>query len=179
MERDRERDRDAADRPNREPYPPNAPHHSNAASIPIHQPVANRYAGTIHSPGGLLSAQGTTSSHIPLGAPSGPAGPGSSVAPLHNEPSRQPPHGAQNGASTSQHPIFGPGPHTTMPPNGNAGASAGGPAVFGPPLQAEGGRGPPQPMPFGGGMPAGNAMGPAPNAMNQGQQPILNVSSYL
>lgn len=182
MERDRERERDAADRPNRDPYPSNPPHHSNASSIPIHQPVANRYAGTIHSPGGLLSAQGNASSHIPLGAPSGPAPAlgGGSGAPIHNnEPNRQPvPHGAPNGASNSQHAMFGPAPHTTMHPNGNTGASgAGGPAVFGPPLQAEGGRGPPpQPMPFGGGMPAGNAMGPAPNAMNQGQQPILNVS---
>lgn len=30
-------------------------------------------------------------------------------------------------------------------------------------------------MPFVGGMPAAHAMAPAPGAMNQGQQPILNV----
>lgn len=174
MERERERDREAGDRPSREPYQPNAPHHSNAGSLPIHQPVANRYAGTIHSPGGLLAGHGASSSNMPLGAPAGPSGPGP-VGPIHNESNRQAPHGAQNGAPASQHPMFAPGPHGSMPPNGSMGTSTGAAAVFGPPLQAEGGRGAPQPMPFAGGMPPGNAMGPAPGTMNQGQQPILNV----
>lgn len=176
MERDREREREAGDRPpNREPYPPNAPHHSNAGSLPIHQPVANRYAGTIHSPGGLLAGHGASSSNIQLGASSGPGAPGP-VGPIHSESNRQvPPHGAQNGAAPPQHPMFAPGPHAAMPPNGSVGPSGGAAAVFGPPLQVEGGRGAPQPMPFGGGVPPGNAMGPAPGVMSQGQQPILNV----
>lgn len=177
MEREREREqREAAgDRP-REPYPPNAPpHHSNAASLPIHQPVANRFTGTIHSPGGLLASHGASSSNIPLGAPSGPGGP---VGPIHSESGRPAPHGGQNGAVQSQHPMFAPGPHGTMPPNGTIGAPSGPTAVFGPPLQTEGGRGASQPIPFGGGVSAGNAMGPAPGAMNQGQQPILNVRPH-
>lgn len=53
--------------------------------------------------------------------------------------------------------------------------SSGAAAVFGPPLQPEGGRGAAQPLPFGAGMAAGHAMAPAPGSMNQGQQPILNV----
>lgn len=172
MERDRERDREVGERPNREPYQPNAPHHSNAGSLPIHQPVANRFPGTIHSPSGLLGSHGAASSNIPLGASSGPGAP---VGPMHNEPGRQVPHGGQNGTATSQHPVFAPGPHGSMPPNGAIGASGGAATVFGPPLQGEGGRGASQPIPFSGSMPAGHAMAPAPGAMNQGQQPILNV----
>ncbi|KAF3764410.1 hypothetical protein M406DRAFT_277923 [Cryphonectria parasitica EP155] len=180
MERDRDRDQRevAGDRP-RESYQPNAPHHSNAASLPIHQPVANRFPGTIHSPGGLLASHGASSSNIPLGAPPGPGGP---VGPIHGEASRQGPHGGQNGVASAQHAMFAQGPHGPMPPNGAVGTPNGPGAVFGPPLQAEGGRGgPPQPMPFGGGsMPAGSTIGPAPGAMNQGQQPILNDAlSYL
>lgn len=62
-----------------------------------------------------------------------------------------------------------------MPPNGSVGPSNGVAAVFGPPLQAEGVRGPAQPIPFGGSAGAGGPMGPGSGNMNQGQQPILNV----
>lgn len=172
MERDRDRERDVGDRPGREPYPTNTPHHSNAGSLPIHQPVANRFPGTIHSPGGLLGSHGAPSSSIALGAPSGPGAP---VGPIHNESSRQVPHGAQNSATTSQHPVFAAGPHSSVPQNASIGATSGAAAVFGPPLQGEAARGAAQPMPFVGGMPAAHAMAPAPGAMNQGQQPILNV----
>ncbi|CAN8101622.1 unnamed protein product [Discula destructiva] len=186
MERDRDRERDTADRPNpnREPYPPNAPpHHSTAGSIPIHQPVANRFTGTVHSPGGLLASHGTSSSST-LGAPSGPLPPSGPLgAPIHGESSRQPAHAGQNGNAPgqAQHPMFGQGPHGPMPPTGSVGASNGTAAVFGPPLQAEGARGPAQPIPFGGSAGAGGPpLGPGPGNMNQGQQPILNDAlSYL
>lgn len=62
-----------------------------------------------------------------------------------------------------------------MPPNGSISTTSGSAAVFGPPLQPEGGRGAGQPMPFGASMATGHAMAPAPGGMNQGQQPILNV----
>lgn len=184
MERDRDRERDTADRanPNRDPYPPNAPpHHSTAGSIPIHQPVANRFTGTVHSPGGLLSNHGTSSNN-PLGAPSGPVPPSGPLGPPGHEPNRQPPHAAQNGnaPAPSQHAMFGQGPHGPMPPNGSVSAPNGANAVFGPPLQLDANaRGPAQPMAFGGGVVgAGGPIGPAPGNMNQGQQPILNVRQH-
>ncbi|KUI70868.1 Paired amphipathic helix protein pst1 [Cytospora mali] len=177
-EREREQRERESERPNREQYQGNAPHHSNAGSIPIHQPVANRFPGTIHSPGGLLANHGASASSIPLGAPSGPGG--GPVGPIHGESNRQMPHGGQNGAAPSQHQMFAPVPHGSMPPNGSISASSGSAAVFGPPLQPEGGRGPGQPMPFGASMATGHAMAPAPGGMNQGQQPILNDAlSYL
>lgn len=176
-ERIREREREQRDREsertNRESYQSNAPHHSNAGSIPIHQPVANRFPGTIHSPGGLLANHGASTSNIPLGAPSGPGG--GPVGPIHGESNRQMPHGGQNGAPPSQHQMFAPVQHASMPPNGSISTSSGSAAVFGPPLQPEGGRGAGQPMPFGASMATGHAMAPAPGGMNQGQQPILNV----
>lgn len=94
---------------------------------------------------------------------------------MHSESSRQVPHGAQNAAAASQHPVFAAVPHGSLPPNAPIGATSGAATVFGPPLQGEGGRGAAQPIPFVGGMPAAHAMAPAPGAMNSGQQPILNV----
>lgn len=172
-EREREQRERENERANREPYPPSAPHHSNAGSIPIHQPVANRFPGTIHSPGGLLANHGANPTSIPLGAPSGPGGPPGAVHGDSNN--RQLPHGVQNGAASSQHQMFAPAPHGPLPQNGPMNTSSGAAAVFGPPLQPEGGRGAAQPLPFGAGMAAGHAMAPAPGSMNQGQQPILNV----
>jgi hypothetical protein len=61
-------------------------------------------------------------------------------------------------------------------------SAAGAALALGPPLQQENNRPPAQGMPFGGGS-GGNAGGPpvphAAGALQQGQQPILNVSGSL
>jgi paired amphipathic helix protein Sin3a len=174
------RDRESAERHHREPYPSGTPHHSNAASLQIHQPVASRIAGVIHSPGGLLANHGGSGPPIPLGAP-----PGSVNAfggPLQNETNRPHQHNVQNASSQMYGVIGGP----ASGPSGSAGAGAG--PVFGGPLQQENAR-PGQTIPFGGGsgniagvaiasnppMPAGGA-GSNNGTLQQGQQPILNVS---
>lgn len=171
------RDRESAERHHREPYPTGTPHHSNAASLQIHQPVASRIAGVIHSPGGLLANHGGPGPAISLGAP-----PGSVNAfggPLQNETNRPHQHNAQNASNQMFGAIGGAGP---------SGSGAGAGPVFGGPLQ-ENAR-PAQTMPFGSGgaavagaamvpsnpaIPAGGAGGNN-GAMQQGQQPILNVS---
>lgn len=175
------RDRESAERHHREPYPTGTPHHSNAASLQIHQPVASRISGVIHSPGGLLANHGGSGPPIPLGAP-----PGSVNAfggPLQNEPNRPHQHNAQNASSQMFGAIGGP----ASGPSGSAGAAG---PVFGGPLQQENAR-PGQNIPFGGNG-AGGAMtasnpsltaggaGGNNGAMQQGQQPILNDAlSYL
>ncbi|KXJ91497.1 hypothetical protein Micbo1qcDRAFT_147622 [Microdochium bolleyi] len=161
-------ERDSADRHHhRDPYPPGAPHHSNAASLPIHQPVASRVSGAIHSPGGLLASHG--------GAPAGHPPGHSAYGPDANR--TQPQH-AQNLSSQMFGALGGPGSH--------AGPANGSSAPFGGPLQ-DGATRPPQGHHFAGGPP-----GPSPNvaqapqnaannaALPQGQQPILNDAlSYL
>lgn len=164
-------ERDSADRHHhRDPYPPGAPHHSNAASLPIHQPVASRVSGAIHSPGGLLANHGGATSSMPSGHPPGPSAYGPDA-------SRTQPHNAQNLSSQIFGALGGPVPH-----GGPTSASS---APFGGPLQ-DGANRPPQGHHFAGGPP-----GPSPNAaqapqnatnnaaMPQGQQPILNVSHLL
>ncbi|KAI0869958.1 hypothetical protein GGS24DRAFT_477105 [Hypoxylon argillaceum] len=181
------RDRESAERHHREPYPSGTPHHSTAASLQIHQPVASRIAGVIHSPGGLLANHGGSGPPIPLGAP-----PGSVNAfggPLQNETNRPHQHNVQNSSSQMYSVIGGP----TSGPSGSAGGAGGAGPVFGGPLQQENGR-PGQSIPFssstgnGAGaamagsnlpMPAGGA-GSNNGALQQGQQPILNDAlSYL
>ncbi len=177
------RDRDSGERHHRDQYPPPAgtPHHSNAGSLPIHQPVASRVSGAIHSPGGLLANHGGAAQPVPLGAPSGPVN--SFGGPVPGEANRPHPHNAQNASSQ----MFGAlGGHNTGP----AGPSGGPGPVFGGPLQQDGGR-QNQGIPFASAGPgAGGAGGPGamagggpmpanPGALPQGQQPILNVSDSL
>ncbi|KXH67828.1 histone deacetylase interacting [Colletotrichum salicis] len=188
------REQEQAERRRRDGYPPGPPHHSNAGSIPIHQPVASRAMGAIHSPGGLLANHGSGSSGppMPLGAPSGPGA--NFGGPLQPDNSRPPPHGGPNNPNT-QHQMFAPIPHTTVPPSNSLGAASGGPPVFGGPLQQREGQPPMQQgPPFGGS--GGNSGGAAPGAAGgqsqgppgqqgqggiaQGQQPILNDAlTYL
>jgi paired amphipathic helix protein Sin3a len=166
------RERDSAERHHRDapyPAPTGTPHHSNAGSLPIHQPVASRLPGAIHSPGGLLANHGSAPP-MPLGAPSGASSfPG---GPLQAESSRQPPQNAQNASNQMFSAIGGP---NSGPPT-----SAAGPALaLGPPLQQEGARPPAQGIPFGGGSGVSTGGPPVPpgaGALQQGQQPILNVS---
>lgn len=165
-ERDRERDRE---RESGDRYQATT-HHSSAGSIPIHQPVASRITGGIHSPGGLL-ANHNGNPQIPLGAPSG--GPLATFGgPLQNEHGRPVQHGGQ--ANANPHPMFAPMPHTTAPPTSSQAAASGVAAVFGGPLQQEGQRGAQQGAPFPGA--AGSAAHQIPGGITQGQQPILNVS---
>ncbi|KAL6852017.1 hypothetical protein J3F83DRAFT_757365 [Trichoderma novae-zelandiae] len=168
-ERERERDRDS-DR-----YPP-APHQSSAGSIPIHQPVASRISGAIHSPGGLLANHNGNAPPISLGPPPGPLG--SFGGPLQSEHARPIQHGGPGGAN-GQHQMFASIPHTQPPPNNSQAAPGGG--IFGGPLQPqlpqEGGRGGQQNATMVGVAPGGHQM---PGGITQGQQPILNDAlTYL
>ncbi|KAM0288027.1 hypothetical protein ACHAQH_000095 [Verticillium albo-atrum] len=191
------RERDQEDRRRREGFPPGPPHHSNAGSIPIHQPVASRISGAIHSPGGLLANHGSAAPPMPLGAPSGPAA--NFGGPLQPESNRPPQHGGPNNVPT-QHQMFAPIPHSTNPPNAHPGAPGGPPPIFGGPLQQREVSQALQQASFGagggsgGGGAGGNANNsgaqPAPNqaqggqgpagGLAQGQQPILNDAlTYL
>ncbi|RYP45765.1 hypothetical protein DL768_007941 [Monosporascus sp. mg162] len=179
------RDRESAERHHRDQYPPpsGTPHHSNAGSLPIHQPVASRVPGAIHSPGGLLANHGGSAASVPLGASAGPVN--SFGGPVPGEANRPHPHNAQNASNQMFGAIGGHNP-------GPTGSSGGSGPVFGGPLQQEGNRQNQQGMPFGGGPGAGGGGGPGampgggppmpanPGAMPQGQQPILNDAlSYL
>ncbi|GJC85032.1 hypothetical protein ColLi_07870 [Colletotrichum liriopes] len=180
------REQEQVDRRRREGYPPGPPHHSNAGSIPIHQPVASRAMGAIHSPGGLLANHGSGSSAppMPLGAPSGPGA--NFGGPLQPDNSRPPQHGGPNNPN-AQHQMFAPIPHTTVPPSNSLGAASGGPPVFGGPLQQRDGQQPMQQGLYGGGGGnSGSGAAGAPGGQGQtqqqgqggiahGQQPILNL----
>lgn len=184
----REREREQAERQHREQFQPAAPHHSNAGSLPLHQPVAARMP-TIHSPGGLLANHGGAAPSIPLGASSN--GAPAFGGPLQHEGGRAPPHGGPP-VGGPQHQIFAPMPHGPAGPNGALATSNGPASLFGGPLQQEGPRGgpPPEPgrgiqhMPFpagvGGGPPLPATAMSAAGGLPQGQQPILNDAlSYL
>jgi paired amphipathic helix protein Sin3a len=174
------RDRDSAERHHRDPpypAPTGTPHHSNAGSLPIHQPVASRLPGAIHSPGGLLANHGSAPP-IALGAP-----PGASFAggPLPSESNRPPPHNAQNASSQMFSALGG----QTQGPSASSAASA---LALGPPLQQEATRPSVQGLPFGSGggiaggggvVTGGPPMPSGAGALQQGQQPILNVSQKL
>ncbi|KAI1491771.1 hypothetical protein F5X96DRAFT_448834 [Biscogniauxia mediterranea] len=179
------RDRESAERHHRDQYPAGTPHHSNTASLQIHQPVASRLPNAIHSPGGLLANHGGSGT-IPLGAPAGPVN--SFGAPLQPESNRPHPHNAQNASNQMFGALGGAnsGPSSSVP--------GGGPGpVFGGPLQQEGSR-TTQGVPFTGGggsgggaisggghsVPSSGGSNGNGNAIAQGQQPILNDAlSYL
>ncbi|KAI1772684.1 hypothetical protein F4818DRAFT_425208 [Hypoxylon cercidicola] len=169
------RDRESAERHQRDQFPAGTPRQSNTASLQIHQPVASRLPGAIHSPGGLLATHGGSGPPIPLGAPSGSVN--SFGGPLQPESNRPLPHNAQNASSQ----MFGAiGGHN----QGASGSSGAASHLFGGPLQQEGTRAS-QVLPFGGSsgaIPGGNhpQPGAGPGGMPQGQQPILNDAlSYL
>ncbi|KEY68337.1 hypothetical protein S7711_01116 [Stachybotrys chartarum IBT 7711] len=171
-ERERERDRDSGDR-----YQ-NAPHHSSAGAIPIHQPVASRIPGAIHSPGGLLANHnGNPPPPMPLGASTGPGPMASFGGSLQGDHGRQMQHGGPANANP-QHQIFAPMAHGQAPP-ATQGPSSGPGAAFGGPLQQQEGQraGQHGSAPFPGVTPAGQ---PIPSGIAQGQQPILNDAlTYL
>ncbi|KAK8103778.1 uncharacterized protein PG998_010811 [Apiospora kogelbergensis] len=158
------RDRESAERHHRDqsyPAPTGTPHHSNAGSLPIHQPVASRLPGAIHSPGGLLASHGSAPPNMPLGAPAFGGGP------MPSESNRSLPNKAQTASSQ----MFGA---LSGGPNPGAPSSAGAGSLFGGPLQQDNNRPPAQ-----GGVPFGPGGG-GPGALQQGQQPILNDAlSYL
>ncbi len=188
----REREREHADRQERErqlreqQYNPAPPHQNNTGSIPIHQPVASRLPGAIHSPGGLLANHGGAPPSGPLGAPNGPGN--AFGGPLHTEASRPIQHNPQQATNQlQQQQGFGPSilHHNAVGgPSGNAG--------FGGPLQQqqqaqqqaqaqqqqEAVSRLQQSLPFGGPIPQGHQIPGAPALGQGGQQPILNVSVY-
>lgn len=188
QERERERDREAGDR-----YPP-PPLQSTAGSIPIHQPVASRIAGAIHSPGGLLANHNGAARPPPaahLGGLSGSMTAASFGGPLQGELGRQMPPGGQPGVAANQHQVFAPMPHSQAPPGASQPAPSSAAGVYG------GGPSQQQPQPqllqaqqhqhqqkedLLGGNQGGQMLGVAPvgplipGSVTQGQQPILNVS---
>lgn len=166
------RDRESAERHQRDQFPAGTPRQSNTASLQIHQPVASRLPGAIHSPGGLLATHGGSGPPIPLGAPSGAVN-SFGGGPIQTESNRPLPHNAQNASNQ----MFGAiGGHN----QGSSGPSGAVGHLFGGPLQQEGNRAS-QGLPFGGSggaIPGGTHPIPSGGAgsMPQGQQPILNVS---
>ncbi|OWP04373.1 hypothetical protein B2J93_7916 [Marssonina coronariae] len=187
-----QREREHSDRQERErqmrekQYQPTPPHQNNTGSIPIHQPVASRLPGAIHSPGGLLANHGGAPPAGPLGAPSGPGN--AFGGPLHSEASRPIQHNPQQATNQLQQ-GFGPSilHHNTVGgPGGNAG--------FGGTLQQVQERAQQaqqqqqeavsrlqNALPFGAGPnPPGHQIAGAPPIGQGGQQPILNDAlSYL
>lgn len=178
------REREHEERRRRDGFPPaGPPHHSSAGSIPIHQPVASRISGAIHSPGGLLANHGSAPPPMSLGAPSGP--PANFGGPLQPDANR-PPHGGPPNPPT-QHQMFAPNPHTQQS-NNNTGAPTGHPPPFGGPMsQRETSQALQQVSfgPGGAGPAASQGQGQMQGGQNagglaQGQQPILNDAlTYL
>ncbi|EKD18444.1 hypothetical protein MBM_03437 [Drepanopeziza brunnea f. sp. 'multigermtubi' MB_m1] len=185
-ERERERERNDRDRQMREQQyqQPPPPHQANTGPITIHQPVASRLPGAIHSPGGLLANHGSAPPSGPLGAPSGPGN--AFGGPLHSEASRPIQHNPQQATNQlQQQQGFGPSilHHNSVGgPGGNAG--------FGGPLATQQQQVQQQQeavsriagIPFGAApIPQGHAIpGGAPQIGQGGQQPILNDAlSYL
>ncbi|KAG6228592.1 hypothetical protein E4U34_004286 [Claviceps purpurea] len=174
-EREREREREHADR-YQQPGP-GAPHQSSAGSIPIHQPVASRISGAIHSPGGLLANHGgnPTPSSSSLGVSSGAINFG---GPLQ--------HGGvlQQGIAGSQHQIYAPMSHSQAPSMASQpAASSTGPAFGGShqqqtQTQQDAQRGVKNAAAaIVGVTPGGHQI---PGGITQGQQPILNDAlTYL
>ncbi|TVY44918.1 Paired amphipathic helix protein [Lachnellula subtilissima] len=192
VQREREQnERQERERQHREHYQPVPPHQNDTASIPLHQPVASRLPGAIHSPGGLLANHGGAPPSGPLGAPSGPGN--AFGGPLHNEANRAIQHNPQNAASQlQQQQGFGPSilHHNNAPPSVPIGPASTTGVGFGGPLQQQQqtqqqqqqeAMSRLQQLPFGGPIPQGHQISGAPAALGQaGQQPILNDAlSYL
>lgn len=131
-------ERQERDRQQREQYGPVPPHQNNASSIPLHQPVASRLAGAIHSPGGILSTHGSAQTSGPLGAPSGPGN--AFGGPLHIDANRVAQHNPQPPApQIQQHQGFPPGilGHNPAPSSLSLGVPGGNAAGFGGSLQQQ------------------------------------------
>jgi len=175
-QREREREhneRQERERQHRDQYQPPPPHQNNTASIPIHQPVASRLAGTIHSPGGLLANHGGAPPSGPLGAPSGPGN--AFGGPLHSDANRSIQHNPQAASSQlQQQQSFGPGLIHHNPVGAPGGAAVGLGGSFQQQQQEAVAR--LQQLPFGGPPIPQHQIPGAPALGQGGQQPILNVS---
>jgi paired amphipathic helix protein Sin3a len=179
-QREREREhneRQERERQHRDQYQPPPPHQNNTASIPIHQPVASRLAGTIHSPGGLLANHGGAPSSGPLGAPSGPGN--AFGGPLHGDANRSIQHNPQTASSQlqQQQQGFGPGLIHHNPVGAPGGAAVGLGGSFQQQQQEAVAR--LQQLPFGGPPIPQHQIPGAPALGQGGQQPILNVSPHF
>ncbi|KAF4635150.1 hypothetical protein G7Y89_g2941 [Cudoniella acicularis] len=169
VQREREQnERQERERQHREHYPQPPPHQNDTASIPLHQPVASRLAGAIHSPGGLLANHG--------GAPP----PVKQIGRSNTIP-KTPQIRFNNKA-------YGPNliHHNPAAPSIPIGTPGGAGAGFGGPLQQQQQQQQQQEavsrlqqLPFGGPIPQAHQMPGAPLGQG-GQQPILNDAlSYL
>lgn len=174
-QREREHNERERERQHREQYQSAPPHQNNTGAIPLHQPVASRLPGAIHSPGGLL-ANHSSAVQSGLGAPNGP----NNVfgGPLHAEAGRSMQQLGQSNSQQQPPHMFGPplGIAQNNAPQAPAhGANNGQAAVFGGPLQQDAAARSMQQMPFP--APGGNQQGPqGQGPLGSGQQPILNVS---
>jgi paired amphipathic helix protein Sin3a len=178
-------ERQERDRQQREQYGPVPPHQNNAGSIPIHQPVASRLPGAIHSPGGILANHGGSQTSGPLGAPSGPGN--AFGGPLHGEASRAIQHNPPSAPSQiQQHQAFTPSilGHNPAPSNLALSVPGANAAGFGGSLQQQQQQQQQQEaasrlqqIPFGPPINQPHQIPGAPAIGQGGQQPILNVST--
>ena len=172
-------ERQERDRQQREQHGPAPPHQSNTSSIPLHQPVASRLSGAMHSPGGLLSTHGGAPPSG-LGAPSGPGN--AFGGPLHSEASRAVHHQPQTAAAqVQQHQGFGPSilGHNAAPSSVPLGVPGGAAVTFGASLQQQQQQEAAsrlQQIPFTQPITQAHQMQGGPALGQGGQQPILNVS---
>lgn len=174
-----ERERQLRDQQQQQQYQPAPAHQNNTGSLPLHQPVASRLPGAIHSPGGLLATHNGVPPVGPLGAPSGPGN--AFGGPLHSETNRPIQHNPQQATNQLQQ-QQGFGPNMV---HHNAVGNPGGPVSFGGPLaqqqqaqqQQEAVARLQQALPFGAQIPQAHQMPGAPALGQGGQQPILNVST--
>ena len=174
-----ERERQERERLHRDQYQPTPPHppphQNNTGSITIHQPVASRLPGAIHSPGGLLANHGGAPPHPgPLGAPSGPGN--AFGGPLQSDTGRVIQQNPQLATSQlqQQQQAFGPSILHHNTPNA--------PQAFGGPLQQQQQQQEAvrlQQLPFGASIAQVHQMPGAPALGQGGQQPILNVSVLI
>ncbi|KAI1003503.1 Paired amphipathic helix protein [Podosphaera aphanis] len=166
------------DRQHREQYQQVAPHQATTSAITIHQPVASRLPGAIHSPAGILANHNGTKSSGTLGTPSGPAN--GFGAPLHNDANRLIPQSSQPVPSQLQQQQSGFGQNIIH--HNSAGAPGINPLGFGGPLQQQQETGPrlQQALPFNAAITQGHQLSGGPALAQASQQPILNDAlSYL
>ncbi|KAG9245720.1 transcriptional regulatory protein-like protein SIN3 [Calycina marina] len=183
LEAQRDRDREYSERQERErqQYGGPPPHQNNTGSIPLHQPVASRLPGAMHSPGGLLANHGAPPPPptVSLGAPSGPGNVFGGF--LHTEVNRTGPHGVPHTGAQIRNLAFDePVTIGYIPGPSSAAATIAVNAAIEEQRQQRQQSEALRSLPFGASPAATHPMPGAPAIGQGGQQPILNDAlSYL